>query len=122
MVISVPGLTEALYKKLIFSAIDSRSGIHPGIGAYWLYPLFIAWLTSDVRSLLIGKSGKPWPRFTALVSVARPLITVKMVVPTFGSFDRSSIGNLGSIRQYCSGFNLYHILRLYQPADFNHRS
>ncbi|WJN75338.1 hypothetical protein OH687_00640 [Burkholderia anthina] len=31
-----------------------------------------------------SKSGKPWPRFTAPFSAASALITVKIVVPTFG--------------------------------------
>jgi hypothetical protein len=52
----------------------------------------MASVTNAVSSALIGKSGNPCPRFTALCSVARALITVKMVVPTSGNLDWICIG------------------------------
>jgi hypothetical protein len=57
------------------------------MGEYWLKPSFIALFTRSVSAEFIGKSGKPCPRFTALCSVAKALITVKIVVPTLGSLD-----------------------------------
>ena len=33
----------------------------------------------------MGKSGKPWPMFSAFYSAARRDMRVKMVVPTSGS-------------------------------------
>jgi hypothetical protein len=42
-----------------------------------------------------GKSGKPWPRLTAPCSAASCDITVKMVVPTFGSLVSGCIAMWG---------------------------
>ena len=57
----------------------------PGIGAYWLWPSRIARSSLSTRRCGTGKSGKPWPRLTAPCSAASCDITVKIVVPTFGS-------------------------------------
>src|SRR3989344_2466228 len=57
----------------------------PGMGGYWLCPACMAAVTAVTSSGAHSKSGKPWPRLTALCSVARADITVKMVVPTWGS-------------------------------------
>src|SRR3990167_4900505 len=57
----------------------------PGMGGYWLCPACMAAVTAFTSSGAHSKSGKPWPRLTALCSVARADITVKMVVPTWGS-------------------------------------
>jgi hypothetical protein len=46
------------------------------------------------------KSGKPWPRFTAPFSAASALMTVKMVVPTFGRRE----GNEGLMGVSCGAF------------------
>jgi hypothetical protein len=40
-----------------------------------------------------GKSGKPCDRFIAPCSLAKPVITVKMVVPALGSLDDIMEGN-----------------------------
>src|SRR5207253_2478264 len=58
----------------------------PAIGGYWFRPLAIASVTDCTSRGSQSKSGKPWPRFTAPFSVASADITVKMVVPTAGSF------------------------------------
>ena len=68
-----------------FAATASRRLGTPAIGGYWFKPPCIAvvtWLTSAGSQL---KSGKPWPRLTALCSVANADMTVKIVVPTAGS-------------------------------------
>ena len=57
----------------------------PVIGAYWLWPARIARSSASTSRVGTGKSGKPWPRLTALCSIASCDITVKIVVPTFGS-------------------------------------
>src|ERR1700754_125183 len=66
-------------------AICSRSAPRPMPGAYWLCPPAIARVRASRRGSGVSKSGKPCPRFTALCSTASWLITLKMVVPTFGS-------------------------------------
>src|SRR4051812_47439169 len=58
----------------------------PVIGGYWLSPFDIASVTACTRRGSESKSGKPCPRFTAPFSAASADITVKMVVPTAGSF------------------------------------
>src|SRR5690554_2529742 len=64
-----------------------RSAGTPVIGAYWWWPSRMAWSSAATSSAGTGKSGKPCPRFTAPCSCASCDITVKMVVPTFGSLD-----------------------------------
>ena len=69
----------------------SRNASTPGIGAYWLCPARIA---SAARSTSAGsqsKSGKPCDRLMAPWSVARRVMTVKMLVPVPGSFEVSGI-------------------------------
>jgi len=48
----------------------------------------MAKFTSEINSLSMEKSGNPCPRFTAPVSAANWLMTVKIVVPTWGSLER----------------------------------
>ena len=47
----------------------------------------MASLTACTKAGSQLKSGKPWPRLTAPLELAKADMTVKMVVPTFGSFD-----------------------------------
>jgi hypothetical protein len=44
----------------------------------------MARLTLSIKAGSQPKSGKPWPRLTALCSAASADMTVKMVVPTWG--------------------------------------
>src|SRR3954471_14959196 len=85
MVISVAGSKRRPYMASIFAATASRNAGTPVIGGYWLRPRFIASLTASTSFGSHSKSGNPWPRFTAPVSVASADITVKIVVPTAGS-------------------------------------
>jgi len=68
----------------ILRAIASRSTGTPAIGGYWFKPERIALFTASSSAGSQSKSGKPWPRFTALCCVANADITVKIVVPTCG--------------------------------------
>src|SRR5574344_2714155 len=61
------------------------------MGAYWLWPACMASVTACSSCGSQPKSGKPWPRLTAWCSCARADMTVKMVVPTWGS----RLGKLG---------------------------
>ena len=47
-----------------------------------------------------SKFGNPCERFIALCSLAKALITVKIVVPTFGSFDETELGYLGILYKW----------------------
>src|SRR5690606_10753939 len=47
----------------------------------------MAWSSAATSAAGTGKSGKPCPRFTAPCSCASCDITLKMVVPTFGTWD-----------------------------------
>src|SRR5690606_38230712 len=78
------------YTRSLLAAIACRSDATPVIGAYWLWPARIARSSSSTRRGGTSKSGKPWPRLTAPCSCASCDITVKMVVPTFGSL----LGNI----------------------------
>src|SRR5688500_4233595 len=69
-----------------------RNAGMPVIGAYWLWPSRIARSSASTSRSGTGKSGKPWPRFTAWCSIASCDMTVKMVVPTFGSLVWTCIG------------------------------
>src|ERR1700741_337897 len=111
MVICVSGLISVPYSFLAFTHNLSRSSGKPFICVYWLKSFFMAVFTKEVSSSLIEKSGKPWPRFTALHSVASWLITVKIVVPTSGNFDCICIDILS--------FTL--IVLKYEPV-FHHQS
>src|ERR1043166_7728455 len=71
----------------------SLSFITPGMGAYWLKPFFMYSFTSAIRSGEQLKSGKPCARLIAPCSWASALITLKIVVPTLGSFDLTDTGN-----------------------------
>src|SRR5690606_3060980 len=53
-------------------------------------------LTSPVRRLSTSKSGNPCERFMAPQSAAMRDMTVKIVVPTSGSFERKFIGAAGT--------------------------
>src|SRR5690242_5338389 len=90
MVISEPASYEWPYRAWILAATASRSAGTPVIGGYWLRPRVIASVTAWTSFGSHSKSGKPWPRLTAPVSVASADITVKMVVPTAGSLVRTS--------------------------------
>ena len=50
-----------------------------------MWPAFMAVYARELSFSSMGKSGKPWLRLMAPHSCARLLITVKMVVPTWGS-------------------------------------
>src|SRR5574344_2079297 len=63
----------------------------PVMGAYWLWPACMASVTACSSCASQSKSGKPWPRLTAWCCCARADMTVKMVVPTWGS----RLGKLG---------------------------
>src|SRR3982074_201893 len=88
-VISVTGSYAWPYIVSIFRTIASRSDRMPVIGGYWFNPPFIAVATASTSDGSQSKSGKPWPRFTAPFSAAIADITVKIVVPTWGSLDAS---------------------------------
>src|SRR4051812_43399689 len=84
-VISVTGSYWRPYSASTLAAIASRSGAMPGMGGYWLWPWRIASLTASSSRGSQSKSGKPWPRLTALLSAASADITVKIVVPMDGN-------------------------------------
>ena len=60
------------------------------MGAYWLWPAARCSATSARSRYGGSKSGNPWPRLIAPVSAASRDITVKIVVPTPGSFDAAN--------------------------------
>src|SRR5665213_837357 len=51
------------------------------MGGYWLGPSINTFAAAARIDSGPSRSGKPWPRLTALCSVARADMTVKMVVP-----------------------------------------
>src|SRR4051812_46921412 len=53
----------------------------PGAAAYWLRSAAMAFCAASLMKAGAGKSGKPWPRFTAPCSTASLVISVKMEVP-----------------------------------------
>jgi hypothetical protein len=65
----------------------SRSASTPGIGAYWLCPARIAAVTASTSAGSQSKSGNPCDRLIAPCSLARRVMTEKMLMPTSGSFD-----------------------------------
>src|SRR5690606_7349212 len=81
----------------------SRSTAAPVIGAYWLWPARMAASSASTRRCGTGKSGNPWPRFTAPCSAASCDITVKMVVPTRGSLVGGICGGIAARRLVACG-------------------
>ena len=74
-----------------------RARASPAIGAYWLRPSRMCSTTRSTRRVGGSKSGKPCDRLIAPHSAASRDMTVKIVVPTFGSFDGGSIGGRGEL-------------------------
>src|SRR6185436_9145767 len=64
-----------------------RSAGTPCIGAYWLRPSRMYRATASTSAGSQSKSGNPCDRLIAPRSAASFDITVKIVVPTLGSFD-----------------------------------
>ena len=87
----IPALRQP-YTRSVFAAMAWRSAGMPVIGAYWLWPARMARSSDSISGSGTGKSGKPWPRLTALCSIASWDITVKMVVPTLGSLVSMGMG------------------------------
>src|SRR5687768_9579690 len=86
-VISVSGSYFLPYNFSVLADIDSRNGKIPGMGAYWLWPSFIALVKASRKTGEHSKSGNPCERFTALCCLAKPLISVKIVVPVLGNLE-----------------------------------
>src|SRR5919202_5114594 len=63
------------YQRRYFSAIASRSAALPHVTAYWLMSAVIAVHAASFIGSGIGKSGKPWARFTASCSCAMRVIS-----------------------------------------------
>jgi hypothetical protein len=61
--------------------------MQPAIGAYWLWPARIQCANAREQQVSALKSGKPCDRLIAPQSAASFDMTVKMVVPTRGSFE-----------------------------------
>jgi len=59
----------------------------PDIGAYLLYPFFMAYETNSINKGSLSESGNPFERLIALCSFAKELIIVKFVVLTLGSLE-----------------------------------
>ena len=97
-VTSVLASTDRPYKACILAAMASRSAGTPGMGGYWLWPAAMASVTACGSAVSQAKSGKPWPKLTAPVSLAKADMTVKMVVPTLGSRDVKVIGCMAVYR------------------------
>src|SRR3954470_20219121 len=76
----------------------SRSTGTPGIGAYWLRPSRMCRATASTSAGSQSKSGNPCDRLIAPRSAASFDMTVKMVVPTFGSFDCSITRSLPELK------------------------
>ncbi|OEG04354.1 hypothetical protein BFW25_19335 [Aeromonas caviae] len=55
------------------------------MGAYWFSPASMASWVTRISSGSQGKLGAPWERLMLGWRAARSPITVKMVVPTWGS-------------------------------------
>src|SRR4029079_12211817 len=91
----------------------SRSRITPAIGGYWFKPALMYLVTRSRNSFAQSKSGKPCERLIALCSCARRDITVKIVVPTSGSFEAMGWENEGM----AEGFYQRHSARIV-PASW----
>ena len=51
------------------------------MGAYWLWPAFMAAMAASMTKAGPSKSGKPWPRLMASCWRARAVISAKTEVP-----------------------------------------
>src|SRR5262249_19616271 len=79
------------YSALNFAAIACRSAGTPCIGAYWLRPSRMCRATASTSAGSQSKSGNPCDRLIAPRSAASFDMTVKIVVPTLGSLDASTL-------------------------------
>ena len=63
------------------------------MGAYWLYPSSSARDTAARNAGGVARSGNPCAMLRAPHSAAKADISVKMVVPTLGIFERGRRGD-----------------------------
>jgi hypothetical protein len=83
----------------------SRKTGTPVMGGYWFKPDCMAPVTASTSLGSQSKSGNPCPKLTALCSVAKADMTVKIVVPTDGSLV-STDGVRGVISDFISSFQI----------------
>src|SRR6187402_1081250 len=102
--------------------MPSRKASTPGMGAYWLWPSRMAWATASTSAGSQSKSGKPCDRLMALCSLARRVITEKMLTPMSGSLEVTETAEViirflpflhaQAHRRPAAGYNPWHGLSL----------